>query len=228
MEKSKKNTTFAQFLKVQNSLSIFFMSDMKEQIVRFAAQQMDQLGIRSVSVDDICREFGISKKTFYVHFETKDALLSAIISLHEKKMEGELEDIVKHKTVFQTIASWHAIAQRAKKSSDQKPPLIHDLQKYYPELFKAHERSVRQTMVRFLVRFLQKGIDEKMFRAEINVEMAASLFVDMHKALIQRADKQKMSPAELREEGKHNMDILLRGIFTVEGFEELHNKITKS
>ena len=200
----------------------------KDDIILFATQQMEQLGIRSVSVDDICHQFGISKKTFYVHFETKDALLEAIIHSFEQKMADELEYIVKKKTVPQAISSWHKIAQQAKKSSDQKPPLIHDLQKYYPELFKKHEKAVRQTMVRFLVRFLQKGIDERIFRAEIDVEMTASLFVDMHKALMARAEKQQLTPAQIRAEGKHNMDILLRGIFTPEGFEELNNKINKS
>lgn len=193
----------------------------KNKIITFASEQMERLGIRSVSVDDICHEFGISKKTFYVHFATKDSLLEAIIRLHEQQMAENLEYIVKKKTVLQAISSWHTIAKQAKKSTDQKPPLIHDLQKYYPELFKAHEKSVRQIMVNFLVRFLQKGIDECIFRQEINIEMTASLFVDMHKALMVRADKQKMTLTQIRQEGKHNMDILLRGIFTLEGLNTL-------
>ncbi len=199
----------------------------RDDIVVFATQQMEQLGIRSVSVDDICHQFGMSKKTFYVHFETKDVLLQTIISKHEEKMAEELEYIVKKKTVLQAITSWHTIAQHAKKSSDQKPPLLHDLQKYYPELFKEHERSVRRTMVRFLVRFLQKGIDEQIFRSEIDVEMTASLFVDMQKALMLRAEKQQLTPAQIRSEGKHNMGILLRGIFTKDGFDLLDKHINK-
>jgi hypothetical protein len=50
----------------------------------------------------------------------------------------------------------------------------------------------------------------------------------MHKALMVRADKHKLTPAQISQEGKHNMDILLRGIFTPEGFLELENKINKS
>lgn len=198
---------------------------LRDEIVSFASEQMEQLGIRSVSVDDICHKFGISKKTFYVHFATKDELLAAIIGLRESHMAEQLEYVVKKKTVLQAISSWHAIAQQAKKSSNEKPAMLHDLQKYYPELFKEHERSVRRTMVRFLVRFLQKGIDEQIFRAEIDVEMTASLFVDMHKALMLRAEKQNLSPSRLRDEGKHNMDILLRGIFTVEGLEKIKEYI---
>ena len=196
---------------------------LKDEIVVFASHQMEQLGIRSVSVDDICHEFGISKKTFYVHFETKDSLLEEVMLQQELKMANELEYIVKKKSVLQSFMSWHAIAQQANKSTDQKTPLIHDLQKYYPELFKKHEKSVRITMESFLVRFLQKGIDEQIFRAEIDVELTASLFVDMHKSLMQRAGKQQKDKEQLRHEGKHNMDILLRGIFTTNGLETLEN-----
>ena len=75
------------------------------------------------------------------------------------------------------------------------------------------------------MRFLQKGVEEQIFRPEIDVELTASLFVDMHKALMQRAERQQLSPAQLRDEGKHNMDILLRGVLTIEGFDELNNRI---
>ena len=197
----------------------------KDEIVVFASNQMEKLGIRSVSVDDLCHEFGISKKTFYVYFETKDALLEEIMLKHELEMAQELEYIVKKKTVLQSFMSWHAIANQANKSTDQKTPLIHDLQKYYPDLFAKHEKNVRLTMENFLVRFLQKGIDEQIFRQEIDVNLSAALFIDMHKALMQRASKQKMTKEELRKEGKHNMDILLRGIFTVDGLETLEKLI---
>ncbi|MBR5828276.1 MAG: TetR/AcrR family transcriptional regulator [Paludibacteraceae bacterium] len=198
----------------------------KDEIVTFASNQMEQLGIRSVSVDDLCHEFGISKKTFYVHFETKDTLLEEIMHKHEQEMAKELEYIVKKKTVLQSFMSWHAIAHQANKSTDKKTPLIHDLQKYYPDLFNKHEKNVRMTMEKFLVRFLQKGIDEKIFRQEIDVNLSAALFIDMHKSLMLRANKQDMTKDELRREGKHNMDILLRGIFTLDGLATLEKIIT--
>jgi hypothetical protein len=83
-------------------------------------------------------------------------------------------------------------------------------------------------MENFLVRFLQKGIDEQIFRPEIDVELTAALFVDMQKSLMQRAEKLKKTKEELRREGKHNMDVLLRGIFTNEGFMTLEKLIPKN
>ena len=55
------------------------MNEGKEQILKVAIERMQQVGIRSVSVDDICHELGMSKKTFYVYFPSKDDLVQAIL-----------------------------------------------------------------------------------------------------------------------------------------------------
>ena len=53
--------------------------NLKERILETATAKMTVAGVRSVSIDDICRELGISKKTFYVYFESEDQLLEAFL-----------------------------------------------------------------------------------------------------------------------------------------------------
>ena len=60
------------------------MTDMKEEILKVAAEKMQNVGIRSLSIDDICRLLGISKKTFYVYFETKEALVEEMLRRQEQ------------------------------------------------------------------------------------------------------------------------------------------------
>ena len=60
------------------------MADIKGEILQRAILRMQQVGIRSVSVDDLCHEMGISKKTFYVYFPSKDDLVSEILQVHEQ------------------------------------------------------------------------------------------------------------------------------------------------
>ena len=54
------------------------MENQKQQIIKTAGEMFFRLGIRSVLIDDICRELGMSKKTFYVYFAGKDELGSAV------------------------------------------------------------------------------------------------------------------------------------------------------
>ena len=79
------------------------MNDVKESILKAAKPRMQQVGIRSVSIDVLCKELGISKKTFYVYFPSKDELVSEILHVHEQKMTREVQHLVADKTVVQCI-----------------------------------------------------------------------------------------------------------------------------
>lgn len=53
--------------------------DMKERILQTADRLFYLEGIRAIGVDTIAAEIGISKRTLYNHFPSKDALISAYL-----------------------------------------------------------------------------------------------------------------------------------------------------
>ena len=204
------------------------MNDVRENILQVAIKRMQQVGIRSVSVDDICHELGMSKKTFYVYFASKDDLVQAILHKHEQKMAREVQHLVADKTVLQCIVDWTKIARQTEKSTHQTLPMLYDLKKYYPTLHQEHLQRMRKMMQQFLVQFLRKGQGEGIFREEIDIEVAALLLVNTHLMLAERAERHKMKPQDVRHMGNTTIDILLRGMLTEEGLavleKEVHNK----
>ena len=203
------------------------MIDMKENILQVATPRMQQVGIRSVSIEDLCKELGISKKTFYVYFPSKDDLVDAMLHAHEEKITKDVQHLVANKTVVQLLVDWTKIARQTEKSSHQTPPILYDLKKYYPNNFKLHLKRVRRVMQQFMVQFLQKGQTEGIFRHEIDIEVAAMLMVNTHFMLAEYADNHELSPQEIRHIGKTSMDILLRGMFTPEGLNTLEKAVKK-
>jgi AcrR family transcriptional regulator len=203
------------------------MIDMKENILRVATPRMQQVGIRSVSIEDLCKELGISKKTFYVYFPSKDDLVDAMLHAHEAKITKDVQHLVANKTVVQLLVDWTKIARQTEKSSHQTPPILYDLKKYYPNNFQQHLKRVRRVMQEFMVQFLQKGQTEGIFRQEIDIEVAAMLMVKTHLMLAEYADNHELSPQEIRHIGKTSMDILLRGIFTPGGLLTLEKAVKK-
>lgn len=201
------------------------MANLKEEILKAATPRMQEVGIRSVSIDDLCKELGISKKTFYVYFPSKDELVGEILHVHEQKMTREVQHLVMDKTVVQCIVDWTKIAKQTEKSTHQTPPMLYDLKKYYPTLHQEHLQRMRKMMQQFLVQFLKKGQGEGIFRKEIDIEVAAMLLVDTHLMLAERAERLKMKPQDVRHLGKTTMDILLRGMFTVEGLETIQKEV---
>ena len=203
------------------------MSEGKEQILKVAIERMQQVGIRSVSVDDICHELGMSKKTFYVYFASKDDLVQAILHKHEQKVAHDLDNALSKRTITQVIVEWAKIAQSTQKKDLKAPAMMYDLEKYYPQLFAAHKKVMRQTAEKILVQFLEKGVSEGIFRTEIDVDVVAMMFLDMQYRLLDLITGGQMTKEEVHRIGHQRMDILMRGILTYEGFETLKKQVEK-
>ena len=203
------------------------MNEGKEQILKVAIERMQQVGIRSVSVDDICHELGMSKKTFYVYFASKDDLVQAILHKHEQKVGHDLDNALSKRTITQVIVEWAKIAQSAQKKDLKTPAMMYDLEKYYPQLFAAHKKVMRETAEKILVCFLGKGVSEGIFRAEIDVDVVAMMFLDMQYRLLDLITGGQMTKEEVHRIGHQRMDILMRGILTHEGFETLRKQVEK-
>jgi AcrR family transcriptional regulator len=203
------------------------MSDIKENILQVAIERMQQVGIRSVSIDDICHELGMSKKTFYVYFASKDDLVQAILHKHEQKVAHDLDNALSKRTITQVIVGWAKIAQSTQKKDLKTPAMIYDLEKYYPQLSSSHKKVMRQTAEKILVRFLRKGVSEGIFRAELDVNVVAMMFLDMQYRLLDLMTGGQMTKEEVHRIGHQRMDILMRGILTHEGFETLKKQVEK-
>lgn len=203
------------------------MANLKDEILNVAIDRMQQVGIRSVSIDDICHEMGISKKTFYVYFPSKEDLIGAILQIHEQKVATELAHAMQRRNIAQCIVEWSKIAKQTEKSTVKTPPMIYDLEKYYTHIFAEHKRIMRQTTEKILVQFLQKGINEGIFRKEIDVQIVAMIFLDIQYKLMSFMAEGKKTREEIHRIGHQGMDILMRGILTTEGLETLKTQIEK-
>ena len=201
------------------------MNDVRENILQVAIKRMQQVGIRSVSIDDICHELGMSKKTFYVYFASKDDLVQAILHKHEQKVAHDLDNALSKRTITQVIVEWAKIAKTANKKDLKTPPMIYDLEKYYPQLSSSHKKVMRQTAEKILVQFLRKGVGEGIFRAEIDVDVVAMMFLDMQYRLLDLMAGGQMTKEEVQRIGHQRMDIMMRGILTHEGFETLKKQV---
>ena len=192
------------------------MDNVREHIIEAATEKMRAVGIKSISVDDICRQLGISKKTFYVYFETKEELISALLRKHEAGLEECVHRQFSGKPILDLMLGFMSFASTIK-DVRKDPPLLHDLQKYYPQLFHEHLEHVRELSVRILRQYLKQGQDEGFFRADLDVDKTASVFAFMHQELLNvlpRLREDEKASAMVRV--AYGVDILMRGIISDE------------
>jgi AcrR family transcriptional regulator len=113
------------------------MDKLKKDILKTSSELFCKYGLKSVSIDDICSDLGISKKTFYNYFKQKSALvLDVLHSLHEQK-----DDITQETKKLEEDPSKNAIDRIMSimqffKSSKGKThqSFFYDLTKYYPKI----------------------------------------------------------------------------------------------
>ena len=203
------------------------MEEQKQQIINTAFGKFCQYGIKSVSIDDICRELGMSKKTFYVYFPGKDELVKEVLIYMHKKHQEEVEKVLKGKSALECVRK---VMQMQNKMGDvhKEPPLAYDLQKYYPAIYQEHIAHVRRGTRDFIMHHLEQGIAEGVYRKDLDVEMCAVFFVMVQQAYISNMNKvHNFSPKRV---ATFATDTFLKTVLSEEGMrqvEEIRSKNNK-
>ena len=105
---------------------------MRERILEKTEALMFRYGMKSVTMDDIAREVGISKKTIYQHYEDKDAIVLAMVSAHfEEERCVAIKQQAEAKDPIQEVV-WASEMMR-QQLSEMNPTALYDMKKYYPK-----------------------------------------------------------------------------------------------
>ncbi len=182
----------------------------RELIVRTSEELFAQYGIRSVSIDDICKQLGISKKTFYVYFEQKADLVDALLEEHDAEMANKSLHWLENHQIVDTLSNVVAQMRRIGKSHET-PPMLYDLQKYYPACYEKHKKRFKETHYNMLVRYLQRGKQEGVFRANLEVELCAEFLTRITMDMIADRQAKKLSPHRVQQL-QFIGDLIMRGI----------------
>ncbi len=170
---------------------------MRTEIIKKGAEMFLRLGLRSVSIDDICNELHISKRTFYQHFRQKEELIEEMLERTIEKHEKIKIEYDSNLTVIDFInAHFKKFTQRSS-MVEKNFVFFHDLEKYYPAIaqkFALRMHDIDQRQVREV---LEHGIREGVFRQEIEIEPMVTLLTDGFSNTAKKiTDKTVVSKAE--------------------------------
>jgi len=154
-----------------------------KEIVIKAHEIFMKFGIRSVSMDDVCRDIGISKKTLYQYFSNKQELIASMIDHSFSEFESTVSEIqAKDMDAIDNLLELSKIINDHIKSSN--PSVTFDLQKYYPDIYKQSVERKHRFAFQYIQENLKKGIREGIYREEINIDLIATLYIqkleDLH------------------------------------------------
>jgi AcrR family transcriptional regulator len=160
-----------------------------------------KFGIKSITLDDLCRELGISKKTLYQHIQDKNDLIRKVIdyeiSLQQKSMEKMFRSEIN--AIDELIYVNRMIHEN---QSIHNPAFYYDLKKYYPDIFTEWLDYKRKKMFEMIHRNLEKGISEGLYRQDLNPTIISKLHMSrtesMHTSEI--IDEKELSTSRFVDE----------------------------
>ncbi|MBS1916325.1 MAG: TetR/AcrR family transcriptional regulator [Bacteroidetes bacterium] len=142
----------------------------KDRILEKATDLYMRYGIRSITMDEIASQLGISKKTIYQFFTDKDEMVEAVVDQEVKKSADECLHCkgISENAVEEIFIAIDMMDELLKAMN---PLIMYDLEKHHPKAFKKLRDHKYQFMYRMIRENLERGIKEELYRPEINIDV---------------------------------------------------------
>jgi AcrR family transcriptional regulator len=149
----------------------------REKLLRGAEELFFKYGVRSVSMDDIARHLSVSKKTLYQYFADKDEIVSQVAHAHLSMIKSRFDSIA--------TASKNALDElmgintcMGKIMHGMNATLLFDLKKYHNKAWEAWTDHRHKHIRESVVRNIRQGIEEGLFRSNLNPEILAAIRIE--------------------------------------------------
>lgn len=189
--------------------------DLCERIIRQAMNFFKEKGIKAVTMDEIASSLGISKRTLYEAFSDKETLLKACIRYRQQESSVVMREIYStSENVMEVILR---VIQLSIEHFHSTNKLFFEDIKKYPKALEVMRNRDKEDLDA-TINFLKQGIEQGLFRSDVNFEIVNILVKEQMKLLISTDICSRYSFLEVYES---IMFMYLRGISTHKGVQML-------
>ncbi|MFY0712373.1 TetR/AcrR family transcriptional regulator [Seonamhaeicola sp. NFXS20] len=199
---------------------------MREKIIHKAGELFLNYGFKSITMDDIANNLGISKKTIYVHFSNKTKLIQATtMRLFESISNGIACICELNKNPIEEIYSIKQFVMEHLKNEKSSPQ--YQLQKYYPKIYNSLKNKQFDVMLGCVKKNLERGVAEGLYRKNINIDFISRMYFNSMTIIKDNNlfPKDKFTMPMLMD---NYIEYHLRGICTHKGLEILNDHINSN
>lgn len=187
----------------------------RKRILELATEQFSRFGVRTVTMEDLARLAGVSKKTIYQEFADKKDLVKEAFERILEQDRCKLAFIVENEdgVIEHLVKTSKMMRERLQ---NMNPLAIMEIQKYFPESWKMFEDFKAKVIMNDLVNVIEKGKKLGYFREEIDSEILAKVRVNQITSAFDPVNFTDPN-YNLAEEQMVLLDHFLHGIFTEKG-----------
>jgi AcrR family transcriptional regulator len=150
--------------------------DIANNIIEKAQELFMRYGLKSISMDEISRGLGISKKTLYQFVNNKAELVEKVLAVYiEKEKEDMLQISMQSKNAIEEMVNISNYVSQLLRQVN--PSIIFDLQKYYPKGWEMMQSLHSDFTLKMIENNINKGISEGLYRDDIHAGIIARFYV---------------------------------------------------
>ncbi len=195
----------------------------KKEIITGALRVFMQKGIKSVNMDDVSKELGISKKTLYLVVKDKEELVQKGVEVFCKKEDLEM-NLIQSKSLNAIEESLEIKKWVLNVLDGIHPSVAFELEKYYPKVSRRMQEHRKKVIYKSLFENLLKGQEEGFYRKDLNPDIIVKIYISRIETLFD----QRIFP--LSEYALSNLYIEsfnyhIRGIASDKGLKYLEKKV---
>jgi AcrR family transcriptional regulator len=193
----------------------------REKIIETALERFMQNGIRNMTILKLTAPLGISTKTVYKYFKSKEELLSECLNMLYTGYFNELRLIINsHDNPVNKLLL--VFRNAFAKDFGTSHEFFHDLNYYYPELQNAAIERTSKNNGLLMVPLIEQGIREGYFHGFIDPMLVLDGISTLY-ASITRSEKYKNYKDDNAELFKNLVEVYIRGLCTPKGLEVIEN-----
>ena len=199
--------------------------EIRERIIEGASGLFRTYGIKSVTMDSLANQLGISKRTIYEVFSDKDDLLIAVLTRMARQQKEQVKRVL-DESENSIVAIFRMLEINREYFQDISPAFQADLKKYHHDVLIGKGDRIDMPDYRNNQQVIENGIKEELFRKEINPDLVNRCLYNLGRSIIDH----DLYPFELfsRRDVIRNIFInYLRGISTPKGLD-LINRLEKN
>ena len=146
----------------------------KDRILKGSEELFFKYGIKSITMDDIAKHLGISKKTIYQFYSDKNEVVETLMTQRMKANECEFRQIAeKSSNVIEEV--FEMMKNLGLMLSQMNPNLFYDLQKYHPNSWKIFKQFKEECIERMVEESVKRGMKQGLVRKDINTKIIARM-----------------------------------------------------
>lgn len=193
--------------------------EIKERIFIKAEEIFFQYGYTRVRMDEIAEGLGISKKTLYKYFDSKEDLLRAIVETLKIRIKTNCDIICDDNKIDFIEKLKKLMNYIARQSSKLRGPLPQDLQKNFPEIWISIDEYRKKEAFTKFSELINEGVRKGAFRSDIDQQIIVLMYVNAISGVLTPEILAQL-PFTGDQVFETIIKIMFEGIFTDEGREK--------